>query len=429
MTSPKIESFLERRIGLSAKAMGSHVITKAVHRRMAALGLTDMEAYHGCLIGSEKEQAALIESVVVPETWFFRNQKAFTFLAAYVAGKWLKKNPGRRPRALSIPCATGEEAYSIAMALMDAGIRNDQFHIDGVDISKKSLAGARKALYGRASFRGTDLSFRDRYFDPSGDDFQLRDEVRGTVRFFEGNILDHGILKDQGPYDIIFCRNLLIYLSDRAKERTLEVIDRLLSDSGILFLGHAERGMAVSWGMAGIPEFGVFACRKGRRRQARPPQPTAQPRSFGRRVEKIGTTLPPLRPSAAVAAVDTVVAPAASDRTPEKEVPVAIQRDLFEEARRLADKGSLNPALDLCQEFLRDHPIHAGVHFLMGLIYEALDREESAEACFNKAIYLDPNHSEALNHLSFILEARGDKVQAAHLRARALRASQKQATV
>jgi len=429
MSPAMIESFLEKAIGLSAEAIGSEVIAKAIRLRMADLGLPDVAAYQDCLMASEKEQKALIEAVVVPETWFFRNKKAFRFLVDYVTGTWLIENPGRRLRVLSIPCSTGEEAYSIAMSLMDAGIQNDRFHIDGVDISEAALARARTALYARGSFRGDDLSFKSRYFDPEGNDFRLHDDVRKAVRFFRGNVLNDRILTGQGPYDIIFCRNLLIYLSPRAKERTLKAMDRLLSDSGILFLGHAERQVAVLWGMVGIPEFGVFACRKELRKKVRPHDPAAQPRPCRRQLEEIGRFILPIGPAVSPHRAGNASEFAISDRDPDNRGEDAVHRNLFDEAQRLADKGSLSSALELCQNFLKNHPVHVQAHFLMGLIYEALDRAEKAEESFNKAIYLDPNHSAALNHLSYLVENRGDRSQAAHLRERAQRVFRKQAEI
>lgn len=424
MSMSQIDSFLEKTIGLSAEAIGPKGIAKAVGLRMAALGVQDVAEYYACLSASEREQGALIEAVVVPETWFFRNKKAFRYLVDHVTGTWLKQNSGRRLRALSLPCSTGEEAYSIAMALKDAGMSTDRFQVDGVDISEAALDRASAALYDQASFRGDDLSFRDRCFDPEGHAFRLHEDIRKPVRFLRGNILNEGILADQGPYDVIFCRNLLIYMSPQAKERTLGILTRLLADSGILFLGHAEREAAVSWGLVGIPEFGVFACRKERRKQTRTPTTLPHPRR--RRFEKVGSCVQPARPrlepAAAAKPPDT---PAPWDRGPDNHGEKGVRADLFDEAQRLADRGSLQTALDLCRSFLTDHPIHVEAHFLMGLIYEALDSEEKAEESFNKAIYLDPNHSEALNHLSFIVENRGDASQAAHLRERAHRALNK----
>ncbi len=430
MSLKMIESFLEKEMGLSAEAIGPEVIAKAVRLRMADLGLTDMKGYYDYLKTTQNEQGILMEGVVVLETWFFRNKNAFVFLVNHVTEKWSPKHRGNHLRVLSVPCSTGEEPYSIAMALMDAGIKSDRFRIDGVDISEAALGKARSAVYAQGSFRGDDLSFRERYFEPKGDTYQLHASVRKEVRFIRGNVLNDRLLMDQAPYDIIFCRNLLIYLSPRARQRTLESMDRLLAGAGILFVGHAERQAAIEWGLAGIPEFGVFACRKERRKRERSLKPNfvAQPRPREKLFEKVGKKLQAVTPVTPAYSPSKVSESEGSSKQPDNRRSLADLKDLFVEAQRLADRGSLPSALALCQDFLCEHPVHVQAHFLMGLIHEALDNEGKAEEFFNKAIYLDPNHSEALNHLSFIMEHRGDKKRAAHLRRRAQRIPTNQAT-
>ncbi len=426
MSLTMIESLLEKEIGVSAEAIGSGVIAKAVHLRVAACGLADIKAYLKLVKTSQEEQDHLIEAVVVPETWFFRNKNSFAFLANYVTGEWLPKHRGDRLRVLSVPCSMGEEPYSIAMALMDAGIGDDRFHIEGVDISDAALGKAKSGVYTEGSFRGDDLSFRKRYFEPRGDVYQLNADVRKKARFIRGNVLDRRLFMGQDPYDIIFCRNLLIYLSSEAKRRAFETLDRLLATTGILFLGHAERQAAIEWGFAGIPEFGVFACRKERRKRENGLKPDLHVHSHPcqRQFEKAGKMVdvePPLRPSVVI---DEVFEPEILSEQPDSNEPFKAQKDLFNEAQRLADQGSLLSALELCETFLGENPVHVQAHFLMGLIHEALDNEERAEDFFNKAIYLDPNHYESLNHLSFVVEHRGGKERAVHLRRRAQRISE-----
>lgn len=421
MSLTTIESLLEKEIGVCVDAIGPEVIAKAVRLRVAECGLADIKAYLGFVKTSEKEQRNLIEAVVVPETWFFRNKNSFAFLANYVTGEWLPKHRGDRLRVLSVPCSTGEEPYSIAMALMDAGIGGDRFHIDGVDISEEVLGRAKSGVYTKGSFRGDDLSFRKRYFEPKGDAYQLNADVRKAARFIKGNLLDDSLFMDQGPYDIIFCRNLLIYLSSEAKRRAFEILDRLLVRSGILFLGHAERQVAIEWGFAGIPEFGVFACRKERRKRDNRTKAAVhvQPQPCQRLFEKAGKRLRALPRSHPPVAIGEAFQPKVLSEQIDSRGSLEGRKDLFNEAQRLADQGSLLSALELCETFLRENPVHVQAHFLMGLILEALDNEERAEEFFNKAIYLDPKHYEALNHLSFVVEHRGDKKKAARLRMRA----------
>jgi len=101
-------------------------------------------------------------------------------------------------------------------------------------------------------------------------------------------------------------------------------------------------------------------------------------------------------------------------------------KNMLEYAHRLADQGELNKARELCETFINDNSFHIEAHFLMGLICQALDDEERAEVSFNKTVYLDPNHQEALNHLAFIMEHRGDRVRAAQIRRRARRIQSRQ---
>ena len=426
MSLTMIESLLEKEIGVSADAIGPEVIAKAVRLRVAECGLADIKAYLGFVKTSEEEQENLIEAVVVPETWFFRNKKSFVFLSNYVIREWLPEHRGDRLRVLSVPCSTGEEPYSIVMALMDAGIGGDRFHIDGVDISETALGRAKSGVYTKGSFRGDDLSFRKRYFEPKGDAYQLNADVRKKARFIRGNMVDDTLFMDQEPYDIIFCRNLLIYLSSEAKRRVFEIMDRLLARSGILFLGHAERQVAIEWEFAGIPEVGVFACRKDRRKRDNKTKPAVhvQSQPCQRLFEKVGKRLRAASRSNPPVAIGQAFQPKVLSEQIDSRESLEGQKDLFNEAQRLADQGSLLSALELCETFLRENPVHVQAHFLMGLILEALDNEERAEEFFNKTIYLDPNHYESLNHLSFVVEHRGEKKRAARLRRRARRNSQ-----
>ncbi len=423
-----IESLLEKRIGLDTEAIGTKVIEKAILQRMAKAGSDNLEAYAKTLLDSNDEWQQLIEMVVVPETWFFRNRKVFDYLIRFVNDSWLPENPGRRIKVLSIPCSTGEEPYSIAMSLMDEGIPESRFKIAGIDISEKALATARRGFYGKGSFRGKDLAFRDHYFKPKNDGYQLSNHVIEKVRFKTGNVMEKRFLTS-GPYDIIFCRNLMIYMSVDARNETLETMSRLLTEKGIFFCGHAERQTAIEWGFEAVNESGVFACRKrckGTRKNS--PAFDAKGSEFKQKVpvKKIETIQKPSFD------VDKWVKKSMAEKSLSgSDVSVPAPRknvDLFFEARKMADQGQLPKALELCGVFIGENPVHAEAHFLMGLIYEALHDEEKAEAFFNRAIYLNPEHVEALNHMAFIELQRGNREGADRLRQRARRISNRSTT-
>ena len=410
-----IESLLEKEIGLSADAVGPKAIADAVRLRIDTCGLTGMKAYFDRLRTSREERERLIEAVVIPETWFFRNRKAFDFLVRHVKEEWLPVHKNDLLRVLSVPCSTGEEPYSIAMALSDAGIKGEHFLIDAADISEIALCKARSALYSPGSFRGDDLLFRERCFEPKGDSYHLDPRIRKMVSFLKGNPLDNRFLIGHESYDIIFCRNLLIYQTSRARRRVIDNLDRLLTRTGLIFVGHAERPIAIDFGLVGVHHIGAFACRKAPqevRNVSKPPDLLSHPHQ-----ER------PFKKGSSIVSQDKAHQPLIKQGRQDENETQNDRLNLFNEARRLADLGSLTSAFKLCADFIEENPTHVQASFLMGLICEALDKREKAEEYFNRTIYLEPNHLDALNHLAFLMELHGDEERVVRLRKRAQRVS------
>lgn len=197
----------------------------------------------------------MIEAVIVPETWFFRYPESFATLARLAVKRLAEIKHLRALRILSLPCSTGEEPYSIAMALLDAGLGAHQFKVDGMDVSPLSVARAKEARYGRNSFRGADLGFRERHFDAEDEGYRLSERVREQVRLQVGNLLDPALLANEAPYDFVFCRNLLIYFDQPTQQQVFEVLKRLTHQDGVLFIGPAEGSLLGAWACArsGLP--------------------------------------------------------------------------------------------------------------------------------------------------------------------------------
>src|SRR5207249_345639 len=214
-------------------------------KRLLACELQETHAYWERVRASEAELQELIEAVVVPETWFFRDREAFAALALTVYEDWLGAHPEDDLRLLSLPSSTGEEPYSMAMALLDAGFPANRFRVDAVDISARALARAGHAVYGKNSFRGNELGFRDRHFEATTHGYRLSDAVRRQVQFQQGNLLAAGFLPGVESYDVIFCRNVLIYFDRAAQDRALTVLVRLLTPKGVLFVAPSETGLLI----------------------------------------------------------------------------------------------------------------------------------------------------------------------------------------
>ncbi|WPH17633.1 CheR family methyltransferase [Variovorax paradoxus] len=410
------EQLLKQTMGLDAASIGSAVVRRAVQERLAACRLPDAQAYWERLGSSAPELQELIEAVVVPETWFFRDPASFAALAR-LAGEDGRAAQGPMDlRLLSVPCATGEEPYSMAMALLDAGFPESALRIDAVDISTRALARAQAAVYGRNSFRGSDLAFRDRHFVATAGGHGPVDAVRRRVQFRHGNLLD-GLMAEAERYDVIFCRNVLIYFDRATQDRAIAVLTRLLKPRGWLFVGPSETALLSDHGFISAKLPLAFAFRKG---------PAA-----GSDTKLRATPAPfmPVRTRAPVSAAPPtpaarlrmVPAPAAMPRAvaAPAEASTGIDR-----ARRLADQGHLADAAAHCEAHLRRHGPSAEVFHLLGLVRDASGNAEDAADQYRKALYLEPDHHEALVHLALLLRKRGDEAGAQRLQRRAGRLHQ-----
>jgi len=402
MEAAPFEDLLRRAIGLNPGSVGAYAIPRAVYQRMTACQLTGEREYLAFASARRAELQALIDAVVVPETWFFRHPQAFAQLASrFTSSRSASRE--RKLRVLSLPCSSGEEPYSMAMALLDAGVAADRFAIDAIDVSEQSLARAARAIYGRNSFRGENLEFRDRYFEAAESRYRLKAAPRGPVTFALGNLLAPYFLAGVEPYDVIFCRNLLIYFDSATQHRAIEILSRLLAPDGELFVGPAEAALMFAHGFAWSKVPLAFSFTKKAEAGAPPRRlpsverrdPTGEQRQAGFPARSLGQSAPPARllPPESANALDVV--------------------------QQLADAGHLVEAARSCDAYLRAHGPSARALQLRALIYSAAESPEQAVASLRKALYLEPDLREALVHLALLLEKGGDNAAARLLRARA----------
>src|SRR5262249_34450557 len=149
-----------------------------------------------------------------------------------------------------------------AMALLDSGLLPGRFSIDAADISARALVKAQRGLYGKNSFRGKEVVFRDRYFHPEKDGHALHKKVSGCVNFFQDNLLSDSFLSGHAAYDYVFCRNLLIYFDHATQLKALARIQQVLAPRGVLFVGPAELPIFLDQGFIAVDMPMSFACRK-----------------------------------------------------------------------------------------------------------------------------------------------------------------------
>jgi len=431
MNDQHVINIVKDKIGLNADSIGKESISTIIRERMQWSGVSTPEKYAELIRSSHQEWTELVEQLVVPETWFMRDTQPFRFLGKTVRS-WTRSHPDTPINILSIPCSSGEEPYSIAITLLECGVPTENIRIDGIDISARLLEKAKSAEFTEYSFRKNDDSFRTRYFEQTGNVYRLSPKIRELVTFRQGNILE--IFKDDKEvYDVIFCRNLLIYFISPAKKRTIAKLHRLLKPEGLLFVGHAEHLP---------PTLPLF-------------EPVEEPRSFAyKKIQKCHSSNKNVTGESDDA--NELVIPA--DRTPIKihRQPQAEsfsrgvnQRDMslhpfttgstpsftpsstddddadnglsLDKAGLLANQGRLSEAECLCREFLKKNGPHAEAYYILGIVKQARNDYDKAEDCYGKAIYLNDRHYNALVNLSLLLEHRGNYKKSLLFRERASR--------
>ncbi len=397
----RFEQLLKQVIGLDAASIGTTAIERAVLARTQARELSDLSAYWSLVSSNSDELQELIEAVVVPETWFFRDRPAFTALTG-LALEFSRNRASERLHILSLPCSTGEEPYSIAMTLLEAGLETTNLEIQGIDISAQALARAERGFYGRNSFRGADLSFRDHWFAPVPNGFEISGTLRSNVRFRRANLFDAHFPFVSGSCDIIFCRNLLIYFDRPTQIQALRRLASLLRTNGVLFVGPSETSLLIDQGFesARIPL--AFAFRK--RPALRGPASTAARQS----APSHAPPMPRRSPPAAVSTVPSPIHRSVGAPPVLKAVAPPPQTEGIDAIRRLADLGQLDEAAQRCEAHLREHGASAEPLYLLGLIRDARKQRALAVDAYRKALYLEPEHRGALEHLAALLRAEGN---------------------
>lgn len=400
-------------------------------RRAVALGLPSPAAYVRHLDGSlpPREMALeidhLLEMLNISETYFLRAEEQIRHLVDIAIPARLCDLPARPLRFLSAGCSSGEEAYSLALALLDSPLSRAGIHFEiiGLDLDERLLARARAARYSSWSLRQVPLSLRGRHFVPEGSMFRVADPVRSKVTFVKQNLITgtRGHL-GAGSFDAVFCRNVLMYLEKEATLRVLEGIEQALVPDGLLYLGHAEnlRGLGIELSLK--HEGSAFCYRRSPRAPAvRSGPPTAAgpslarpppPRESATERPPAATAVPPVTGGDAFRAVLALVAE-------ERLVEAAERIESWSESERsapasrlllaaiLAVLGDDGRAEELGRDLLEDDPESAEAHFVLALCQESRGEWDDAIERTRQAITLAPGFAIARFHLGRLLRQAG----------------------
>jgi chemotaxis protein methyltransferase CheR len=233
--------------GMTFGADRSMLLDGVLKQRLSATGCGPVAEYLRLLAAGPGEAAELAKLLTVSETYFLRNIEQFRAVSAYLAV--LRETPDRRLRILSAGCSSGEEAYSAAIVVREnlADVGRWNVAIRGVDLNPEVLRKAKLASYSTWSLRETPLDLRERHFTKDGAGFRLNANIRDMVAFEQRNLLEPDpVFWQRDSYHVVFCRNVLMYLTTDAAATIVGRIAEALKSGGLLFLGHAEnlRGLS-----------------------------------------------------------------------------------------------------------------------------------------------------------------------------------------
>lgn len=447
---------VEARLGLRFDDHRLTQLAEVLERRAQARRLS-AGAYLAALateLEASDELSALARELTVGETYFFRHTDQFTALREVaLPERRSARAASRQLRLLSAGCASGEEAFSLAIALreLDPGLGFETF-VHGIDLNPEALAKAERGLYSSWSLRETPDAARERWFVSEGREFRLKPELRHAVRFAQHNLtLDAPELLAPSTYDVIFCRNVLMYFSPVQAAAVVQRLSRALVAGGFLFLGHAEtlRGLSHDFQLRHTHNTFYYQ-RRGAplRRSSPPPRPVSTPMgavdaSAGTVAERAaagagdGWVKPWLegveRSSERIAELSqrgergeraSVSGAATAERLQEPlellqserfgDALALLQRlspaertdpaALLLRAALLTHQGDLAEAEKVCHELLRLDDLNAGAHYLLALCCERRGSPQVAVEHDRTAVYLDG--AFAMPHLHLGLMAR-----------------------
>jgi chemotaxis protein methyltransferase CheR len=235
-----LSGLVEERTGMHYEPHDSEIFSSKVVARALEAGFESPLDYYYYLRYDDpdrRELDALTDTLVVNETYFFREAGPLRVLCADVLGPAVRA--GRRPRVWCAACSTGEEPLTLAMLLAESGLLG-HVEIIASDISRRALARANEGVYGPRSLRATTEEARARWFEGAAERFSLRREIRDAVAWRRVNLMDSAAVEALGRFDVILCRNVLIYFSEATMRRVAETMANVLEDDGRLVVGACE---------------------------------------------------------------------------------------------------------------------------------------------------------------------------------------------
>ncbi|MGI5242553.1 CheR family methyltransferase [Dactylosporangium sp. CA-139066] len=401
----RLRRLLAERLGMAFDDKKDSLLAEILQQRATQHGLTDRGYLDRLATAWTAELSALAEALTVNETYFFRNVEQFRVLADVALPERVRRRgAGERIEMLSVGCSTGEEAYSLAMVAAQRVPEACDTAIVGLDVNRGALRKAMAGRYSLWSLRETPEAARQRWFRPAGDGVEIDPKLRGRVRFVEHNVArDDPVLFAPATYDVVFCRNLLMYLTPDTARAVVDRVTRALVPGGFLFLGHTDTLGSRPAGLSVHHSHETFYYRReaGPVRVAAEPPPrlaTEKPVTRPRPRERALRLVQEERFGEALQVLDAI-AGAEADRPDTWLVRGCV----------LAHLGDTGRAAQLCRQLLERDALSPDAHQLLADCCEGDENHAAAQQHHRIAAQLDPGFAMPRLRLGLLARRLGDR--------------------
>ena len=243
----RIKEIIYDKSGMALKGDKADFITRRVATRMREMDMCSIRDYCRYLMldSDGKELTELINLIVIGETYFFRefdHLRLFAEEILLLIVEKKEKSNKKQLKVLSAGCATGEEPYTLAIILKEMLDQSDLWNIriDGLDINYQAIEKGQEGRYSDHALRETPYVYRDTYFKSENGMYVIKPEIRQQVSLSWGNLYDSAHMSRLFYYDVVFCRNVLIYFDRKSAAKVLENLYRAMNPGGYIFSGMAE---------------------------------------------------------------------------------------------------------------------------------------------------------------------------------------------
>jgi len=398
-----LAAILKERVGLHVRPDGHSALRMAVAARLEdpAPPATDADGYLALLRSpaGDEELRRLLPLVTVGKTSFFRDARQFRALEAVLPALLSRARAGgRRVGIWSAGCATGEEPYSIAMTAAEAGAGPEDVEILATDVNPEAVACAARGAYEARKVRDVPAPLLSRHFDQEGDRRMVRSSLRGLVSAIRPHNLVSAVFPRPaapGGWDIVFCRNVIIYFDTTTTQQVLTRFHGALAPGGYLFLGYSESLFRLFEGFELTEVAGAFLYRRSESDPRVVRTPPARPH-----LVPLPVAPPPVQHLSLPGAVP---APAPAQPEPPAGAPQAepllAPQEFLDAAVALFADGRFGAARELLERLMERGGEDLAVRLTLANLYGILRQQDRARRCYQSALALEPLSAEA--HLFF----------------------------